>query len=597
MRYRDLGSWLVCACSTGVLPGTVGAQVLRVDVLPFEAVEGADSALAGSLRDHVVAGLNARSRPRFDARNVAAEAVHDTTGGRRYVHARVGHYDGRDRVSFNVTTADGKQHATFEVAAPPAERQVLLRDALDRLALVLATSIRLGILEFQRTGGDSSRYDGLQRTLPNMLMSRLGGAAHLGLIELTDAERVREMRVTGGAPAGTADYATALELGRLRAANYVLFGDFLVLDQQLRIDVRCVSLETGEIVAVDGVVIEPITLSNIEREMTRVAAEIRTAVENDFVAPTRVTTAIAIGGFPPTPPTFRNRRVQEALIRATRDKLAALNNDQLAVRGDAGFDEEMTGRRLDPWVMASRMQARYVIALGLRRADPDSLQITFNLYDTASLLTLPPQYRVAFIDHVDEALDGLLADVLPQLIGDSIPEAPSRGHYRHPLPLLEVFVGLGAVRWTDPGLFLDASGAVALESGIGYRLREPLQARLLLRFEPYASPGPGRTAYGTHAMLGLTWDVRPRRSRSPFVGITVGSGGIVRRSETRIGYNSTTAVGGYVGYRLYWARHVPWTVRLEAMSTIGSIHGQTIGGTPFPGGRAGGVYLLFNTAL
>jgi hypothetical protein len=33
------------------------------------------------------------------------------------------------------------------------------------------------------------------------------------------------------------------------------------------------------------------------------------------------------------------------------------------------------------------------------------------------------------------------------------------------------------------------------------------------------------------------------------------------------------------------------------MSSLGSIHGQTLGGTPFPGGRPGGVYLLFTTAL
>jgi hypothetical protein len=600
MRLPRLGC--VCVAIGFVLPVGGAAQELRVVLHPFEIVGPADSALAGTLRAHLMQGLNARSRPRFFAFTDSVTALDNAGAGEnvlRSVHARVSYVEGRDRVSFVVTNAGGKQHAAFDILAPRQDRHVLMRDALDRLALVLATSIRIGIAEFQRTGGDSLLYHGLQRTLPNMLLSRLGGSPHLALIELTDAERLRDLRNTGGTAVGSAGYETALELGRMRAANYVLFGDFFVLEGQLRIDVRCVSLETGEIVAMEGVVIEPVALPAIEREMARIASEIRTAVENDFVAPTNVTAPIAIAGFPPAPATFRNRRVQEALIRALREKVAALNSPLLAVREDAGLDAEIVEQRLDPWVMAARTQARYLLTLGLMRSDPDSLRITLDFHDTADLGVPVQSFRTTFIDNVDDALDQLLVQVLPTelIMADSTRPPLSSPRYRHPYPLLEVFLGFGAVRWNDSDLFLDSSGTIALEAGVGYRLRDPLQARLLLRFEPFASSGPTRRAYGGHALLGLTWDVRPRRSRSPFVGVTFGTAGILRTSESGLGYNSAAALGGYVGYRLFWARQVPWTIRLEGLSTIGSIHGQTIGGTSFPGGRPGGIYLLLNTAL
>jgi hypothetical protein len=182
-------------------PDTLLAQELHVRLLPFGVMAGGDSALPTSLRQQLVDGLNARSRPRFHASSVAADD-HDASAAKQFtVSGRVSYDGGRDGVSIVITNAAGKQHAAFDVFAARNERHLLLRDAVDRLALVLATSIRIGILEFQRTGGDSLQYHGLQRTLPNMLIARLGGSAHLALIELTDAENLRRLRAAGGTPA------------------------------------------------------------------------------------------------------------------------------------------------------------------------------------------------------------------------------------------------------------------------------------------------------------------------------------------------------------------------------------------------------------
>lgn len=582
-----------------LLPDLANAQTLRVRLLRFEVAADGDTALAETLRKHLVDGLNARSRPRFEAfleenepRDGASSAE---SAGAYSVSVRITRVSNRDHLTVMVANPAGRHHAEFEVVN--AERPALLRDALDQLALVLATNIRIGVADFHRAGGDSVQFHGLVRTLPNMLITRLSGSPHLALIELNDAEQLSEIRTAGGTPAGTPDHATALELGRLKAANYVLFGDFLALDDQLRIDVRCVSLETGEIVATEGVIIQPIALATIEREMARIAAEIRTAVENDFVAPVNATLPVAVGGFPPSPDSYRNRNVQEALIRATRAKLSALQIPWIVIRDDASFDTEMVHQRLDPWVMSARMQARYLFTLSLRRHNPDTLGITIDFYDTANLGVPAQEHRTVFIEDVDTALDGMIAELLTKKLElDSMPSV-SRARYVHPLPLLEFFVGFGAVRWTDPGLFLNSSGAVALEGGVGYRLRDPLQLRFTLRFEPFASSGSTRRAYGGHALAGITWDMHPLRSRSLFVGGLLGTAGILRTSDNGVGYNSATALGAYVGYRMYWWRQVPWSVRLEAMHTLTTIHGQTIGGTSFPGGRPGGIYLLISTAL
>lgn len=589
---------MLVAALLGASPCRAQEQ-LTVQLQPINIENPADSALADSLLRYVRDGLNVRSRPRF-----AAELPGDAPGATRrapYARVQLGLSragEQRHRVLGVVFDSAGKQRDVFDVYRPVDETSQLFRETLDRLAFGLSASIRIAIREFRRTGGDSARYHGLQRSLSNMLVGKFGSAAHLALIDLANADLIAQLRNAGGTTAGRATGAPDFEQGLLLNANYLLVGEFLVLDEQLRLDVRCVSLVTGEIVASEGAVVQVTSLSDVERELTRIAADIRTAVESDFW-PSVSSYAIAVGAVPPSPPTFRNRKVHEAVLRALRDKLMAIDSRLLMVRDDGALDEDMLRRRMDPWQVASRLQARYLVQVGMRRADPDRFRVSAELYDIGNLAT-PASVPVELsIDDVDAGLDSLLARLIDPLVpGDSGAVNRMRAaRYQHPYPLLEVSLGLGAVRWNDQALFLSASGAPALEAALAYRAWEPVQLRATLRFEPFASGGGGRQAYGAHVLLGTSYFPHPRRSRGPFVSALSGVAGVLRRSETSRGYNAAVAYGANVGYQLYWSRQVPWTVRMEWFSTLAPIRGQTIGGTFFPGGRPGGFYILFNTAL
>jgi TolB-like protein len=105
----------------------------------------------------------------------------------------------------------------------------------------------LAIMDFTNNSVDQrDRFDGLSQGLPSMMINSINNGVDLKVIEreriqwlLDELELQRQEDVV--------DQSTAVRTGELLGANAVVFGSFIVLNDQMRISARVVKVETGEV--------------------------------------------------------------------------------------------------------------------------------------------------------------------------------------------------------------------------------------------------------------------------------------------------------------------------------------------------------------
>lgn len=114
----------------------------------------------------------------------------------------------------------------------------------------------LAVMDFTNASVDErGRYDGLTKGFPSMMINNLNGATELQVIE---RERVQwlldELQLQRS---GTVDQSTAVRTGKVLGATAVLFGSYIVHDEEMWISARLVKVETGEILLAEKITGEP----------------------------------------------------------------------------------------------------------------------------------------------------------------------------------------------------------------------------------------------------------------------------------------------------------------------------------------------------
>lgn len=102
----------------------------------------------------------------------------------------------------------------------------------------------VAVLYFDNHTGDAE-FDALGRGIAEMLITDLSGLARIRLVErsrLNDLIQEQEF-----SRSDHSDPATALRMGRMLAAEYIVAGSFVKVDPQLRVDGRVIGTESGEI--------------------------------------------------------------------------------------------------------------------------------------------------------------------------------------------------------------------------------------------------------------------------------------------------------------------------------------------------------------
>ena len=105
----------------------------------------------------------------------------------------------------------------------------------------------LAIMDFSNNSVDQrERFEGLTKGLPSMMINYINSGVDLKVIEreriqwlLNELELQRQE--------GVVDQSTAVRTGELLGATAVVFGSYIILNDQMRITARVVDVETGEV--------------------------------------------------------------------------------------------------------------------------------------------------------------------------------------------------------------------------------------------------------------------------------------------------------------------------------------------------------------
>ena len=104
----------------------------------------------------------------------------------------------------------------------------------------------VAILRFDNNTGDQ-RYDNLGRALSSMLISDLSVVEEIQLVERERMEDLlNELKLQ---QSGYVDPSTAVTVGMIVGAQYVVTGAFVTVDPEMRLDTRIDRVETSEIVS------------------------------------------------------------------------------------------------------------------------------------------------------------------------------------------------------------------------------------------------------------------------------------------------------------------------------------------------------------
>jgi curli biogenesis system outer membrane secretion channel CsgG len=117
---------------------------------------------------------------------------------------------------------------------------------------MLAPSLNLAVWDFDNNTSAGGELDYLGKTLSEQLLVELAKTPDLRLIEREQLKQVLEEEHLSASQLASDE--TRLKLGRLAGANHMVFGSFMAVGEQIRIDVRVVEVETSLTKFSDGVV-------------------------------------------------------------------------------------------------------------------------------------------------------------------------------------------------------------------------------------------------------------------------------------------------------------------------------------------------------
>ena len=246
------------------------------------------------------------------------------------------------------------------------------------IEMYLVASIRIGLIDFKMTGG-STKFKFLEESIPTMLATGLSASRQFRLIETKSESILKSMREEGRR--GIFDERTILEVGRRINANYLIMGEFWEHENKIRIDARCVSIETGEIILSEGITLDKLEIENISNEIAALATRVRIIIEKDFMKKEKQIKSIAVISFTPSPNNKRNRLISGHIRRTMARKLRMIS--ELRVMEDPKKISKYLEVKEDKLKICSELGVNSLLTIQYEDLYEDLVIVDADLYDIA----------------------------------------------------------------------------------------------------------------------------------------------------------------------------------------------------------------------
>lgn len=131
----------------------------------------------------------------------------------------------------------------------------------------------LAILPFENNSiTDPEKYNPLSKGMAAMLITDLNRAGTS--IKLIEREKIQALlKEIALGQSGAIDQSTAVQVGRLLGAQSIAFGSFMVLDRNVRIDLRIINVETSELIMAESVMGESTQFMRLEHDLAQKIAD------------------------------------------------------------------------------------------------------------------------------------------------------------------------------------------------------------------------------------------------------------------------------------------------------------------------------------
>lgn len=488
--------------------------------------------------------------------------------------------------------------ATRQFESPPGFDDRAVEQIADFLEVTLGLSIRIAVMPFRMSGGDRDRFEALTTGLPHMVAEGLKVSTSIVLVESFNRDSILDQVLRGAE--GFVRTSTILEANRYLNANYFVMGEFWELGGKIQLSLRCVAMESGEIIATRGATMPATDLDTINAQVARLTAELREAIELDYSRRERPPRYLAVAGYQPYPATGENRAILLELVRTLNQKLRAVNVPGLRVREDPQVVESLASTRYDPWEAGAALGADALVSIDLDRADRDRWRLSIDYFDRQTPRageTFPPTLVTPAT--VDSALNAIVPVLVGKFTGRTLPDstlgAVTSVTYRGPLREDGFRFGFGGVSYSDPALFLDVSVGATISAGyvVNPARTDHLQFELFRsRLSLFGSRGRGQRAVGGLDVMFATlgYRFRPLSSVSPYVGVGAGLLGVLRFARGDLNYDGRFGAGVQVGIERIRQSGQPQRIELEVTRAFSAVDSHVLSDLPFEGGRPGGVY-------
>jgi hypothetical protein len=579
-------------------------DVLRIGLCPARSDAPRDSAAAVTLAADVRGRLALVRRPSLETYGLPTCRTGDAVDVDYVVETELGRASQDSTLleaRLRVLSPEWKLWGGF--ASRGRNVAELLEGAAPKLVLTLTQPIRIAALRFPQRSGDTIRFGGFSTALPHMLREGLVSSSRIVLVDQDSTAR-REMEQQFR-DSGALDSGTSLQFGRLLGANYLIAGDYLELDGSLWIDVQCVSVETGQVVFSQGVVVDSVTVRAVHRRMSELAEALRSSIAEDFLAQPAGPRYLAVSGFAPYPDTRENRQLLEAIVRTAARKLRAAGDRGIRIQDTPERQEDVVRTGTDRWQISAERDADLLLSFRLDRSQRDSLVLDLDVFDPSRPRDVAATWHLtAPVDDVDLKLNPVLATILESLLPEGshlLPEerAALDGHpYRGLIQNVGFPVRVGLAYQTARELFLGVTVGIELEGGMS----------LVLDDRGHWSVGPALSVFliglkgapkvvGLDIMAGGRYHFRPHLTRNIYVGVGLGYFGVTRFGTGATNFDASFGTALSVGFEktLQTARKISFEV--EWHGAFHDIAPKTLAGFLYAGGRPGGLSVSVGTTL
>lgn len=479
--------------------------------------------------------------------------------------------------------------STIQDGKPISAIENLSAKIMENLVIRFGKSIRIAILDFKMQGGDTTLYRFLERSLPTMLTTGLSISSRIKLIEVDYKDTLIKNILKSKQAAGIISQPTALNLGLMLNANYLIMGEFWEKSNSIRLDIRCVNIESREIVATRGVLIDDPSTIGIPNRLNQLAAELRSVIELDFVQREKQPVSIAVVGFPPNP--FKSENIDLLMkINNTLSKKLRGIPDIIVVENQE-LVQKYVEQRNDRWKMSSEMNADLILSLGLDRSSRDDFIISADLFDTRNPRQKIPisdtkKTTIMTLDNMLNTIARHTADYLEiELKNEDIENVEN---IKFTAAYNQANMGIRAgINYGDGDLYLDTNVRGLLEYNFAWLPFSSPAIQIepvILKFELFGD-SPKKFVMGFDYLLAAKYKFMPYSSRNPYCGIVTGILMVYRKTADDYQFAGTFGAGLTAGIEQSFSNVGYMNVELKWLKGFSKIPERSLLDIRFPGGE------------